>query len=108
LKASDLQGQPDSAGAEELGESFQENKVHLNSLPTYPQGWEEGICPGILFSVHLEVEQCGFLELCLVQVCVFFFKRNGDGVDSLGPQPRQTFLPKGIERISLASSLITA
>lgn len=76
LKASesaDGGGSPDSAGAKELGESFQENKMRLNSLPTYPQGWEEGICPGILFSVHLKVEQCGFLELCLVCDCIFLF-----------------------------------
>lgn len=46
--------------------------MRLDSLPTYPQGWEEGICPGILFSVHLKVEQCGFLE-CVWYVTAFSF-----------------------------------
>ena len=37
--------------------------MHPNSLPTCSPGGEEGTFPGILFSVHLKAEQCGFVEL---------------------------------------------
>ena len=61
--------------------------MHPISLPTCSQGWEEGTCPGILFSVHLKAEQCGFVELCLFCDCILLLKWVGDRVCSAGLQP---------------------
>lgn len=61
--------------------------MHPNSLPTCSPGWEEGTFPGILFSVHLKAEQCGFVELCLFCDCILLLKWAGDRICSAGLQP---------------------
>ena len=66
---------------------FKKNEMHPNSLPTCSPGWEEGTFPGILFSVHLKAEQCGFVELCLFCDCILLLKWAGDRICSAGLQP---------------------
>lgn len=61
-----------SQGAEKA--SLRKNEMHLKSLPTYSQGWEEGTCPGIFLSVHLKAEQCGFMS-CVYYVTAFSFSK---------------------------------